>query len=109
MGSRGLGLSTLTVLYAIAGGCRYGFDIIDTTGLQSGTVYRALSRLEDRAMLRSKWEAANDALKAKRPRRKYYEVTARGERELAAARKQLMALMDMPGFDLGRQAKSKRS
>ena len=109
MGSRGLGLSTLTVLYAIAGGCRYGFDIIDMTGLQSGTVYRALSRLEDRGMLRSKWEAASHALKEKRPRRKYYEVTARGEQELATARKQLIALLDMPGFELGSRAKRKRS
>ena len=50
-------------------------------------------------MLRSKWEAASHALREKRPRRKYYEVTKRGERELATARKQLIALMDMPGFD----------
>jgi PadR family transcriptional regulator PadR len=98
MGTRSLGLSSLTVLHAVAGGCRYGFDVIDTTGLQSGTVYRALSRLEERRLLRSKWEAAGEALKHKRPRRKYYEVTPKGEQELAATRPQLQALARVPGI-----------
>jgi PadR family transcriptional regulator PadR len=102
MGTRSLGLSTLTVLHAIAGGCRYGFDVIDATGLQSGTVYRALSRLEGLRLVTSKWEAASEALREKRPRRKYYEVTSRGEQELTATRKQLRALTKAPGVG-GRQ------
>ena len=35
------------VLQAIADGTRYGFDIADRTGLQTGTVYPALRRLEE--------------------------------------------------------------
>ena len=37
---------TTLVLHAIAGGARYGFDIADRTGLQTGTVYPALRRLD---------------------------------------------------------------
>jgi PadR family transcriptional regulator PadR len=106
MGTRSLGLSTLTVLHTIAGGCRYGFDVIDATGLQSGTVYRALSRLEQLRLVTSKWEAASEALREKRPRRKYYEVTSRGEQELAATRKQLQALTKAPGVGRRQRAHS---
>lgn len=99
MSPRSLGLSTLTVLHAVSAGCRYGFDVIDATGLQSGTVYRALSKLEERGLLRSKWEPANEALREKRPRRKYYEVTSLGVGELAASRKQLLTLAALAGLD----------
>lgn len=109
MSPRNLGLSTLTVLHAISGGCRYGFDVIDTTGLQSGTVYRSLSRLADLGLLKSKWEPANDALREKRPRRKYYEVTSRGERELATTRQQLLALTKVAGIGELPAANRKRS
>ena len=109
MSPRNLGLSTLTVLHAVSGGCRYGFDVIDATGLQSGTVYRALSKLEERGFLRSKWEPANAALREKRPRRKYYEVTVRGGQELAETRKQLVALTERSGFDGAQTAQRKGS
>ena len=98
MSPRNLGLSTLTVLHAVYGGCRYGFDVIDSTGLQSGTVYRALSKLEERGLLRSQWEPAGDALREKRPRRKYYEVTSSGEEELISSREQLLTLAKLAGI-----------
>jgi len=98
MSPRSLGLSTLTVLHAVHGGCRYGFDVIDATGLQSGTVYRALSKLEDRGLLRSQWEAADDALREKRPRRKYYQITSSGASELEASREQLETLARLAGL-----------
>ncbi len=109
MSPRNLGLSTLTVLHAVSGGCRYGFDVIDATGLQSGTVYRALSKLEERGLLRSKWEPANEALREKRPRRKYYEVTSRGETELATSRKQLLTLAKLAGIDGAEAVRHKES
>jgi DNA-binding PadR family transcriptional regulator len=74
---------TLTaVLHAIAAGSRYGFDIIDVTDLPSGTVYPALGRLEDEGYVTSHWEDHRIAQREKRPPRKYYAVTARGERVL---------------------------
>jgi PadR family transcriptional regulator, regulatory protein PadR len=73
------------VLQAIADGARYGFDIIDATGLPSGTVYPALARLEDDSLVSSQWEPHRIAQREKRPPRRYYEMTAAGERRLADA------------------------
>jgi PadR family transcriptional regulator PadR len=82
---KGLGLAALKVLQAIAGGCEYGFDIIDATGLPSGTVYPALSRHERDGFLRSSWEDSAKAFKDGRPPRRYYAITAEGRRAIDAA------------------------
>ena len=82
---KGLGMAALKVLQAIAGGCEYGFDIIDTTGLPSGTVYPALSRHERDGFVRSSWEDSAKAFKDRRPPRRYYTITAEGRRTLEAA------------------------
>lgn len=84
-----IGNSTVLVLGALASGSKYGFDIMDRTGLQSGTVYRALSRLEELGFATSHWESAEVAIREKRPRRRYYRVTAVGRRELQAAQARL--------------------
>jgi len=76
--------STL-ILQAVAGGYRYGFDIMDLTGLPSGTVYPALRRLEEARMIRSRWEDRRSAHQAQRPARKYYEITTHGRDALAGA------------------------
>ena len=75
----------VAVLQALAGGARYGFDIIDATGLPSGTVYPALARLEDESLVSSQWEPHRIAQREKRPPRRYYEVTVTGARRLAEA------------------------
>ena len=80
---RQLAISALTVLQAVGNGFEYGFDIIDATGLPSGTVYPALSRLERDGWLRSAWEDDDRARRDGRPARRYYRVTAPGLRVLA--------------------------
>ena len=40
-----LTLPTAIVLYCVANGYTHGFDIIEVSGLQSGTVYPVLRRL----------------------------------------------------------------
>lgn len=89
-----LGSAALEVLASIARGCPYGFDIMDETRLKSGTVYRALGRLEELGMVQSRWEEPELAIESKRPRRRYYTITEAGERELAAARKRLAELAE---------------
>jgi PadR family transcriptional regulator, regulatory protein PadR len=79
---RGLSFTTVTVLHALASGSRHGFDIIDATGLPSGTVYPALARLERDGLVKSSWEEAAAARDEKRPPRRYYRVTAQGVRVL---------------------------
>jgi len=41
-----LSYGSAAILHAVASGSRFGFDIMDVTGLTSGTVYPALDRLE---------------------------------------------------------------
>jgi PadR family transcriptional regulator len=78
-----LSLSAVAVLDAIARRIRHGFDIMDATGLPSGTVYPILGRLERDGYVRSRWEAQTTAFREKRPPRRYYEVTASGAKALA--------------------------
>ena len=63
---------TATVLLAIRNGHRYGFDIMDATGLPDGTVYPLLRRLERRGVLEGKWEEQHEAQAERRPQRRYY-------------------------------------
>jgi DNA-binding PadR family transcriptional regulator len=79
---RRLAISAFTVLQAIVNGFEYGFDIIDSTGLPSGTVYPALSRLERDGYVRSAWEDESRAHREGRPARRYYRITAPGTRAL---------------------------
>ena len=80
---RPLGITSVTILLAIQQGTRYGFDIIERTGLPSGTVYPTLGRLNQRGYLAGDWEDRKTATDEGRPRRRYYRVTPAGEAELA--------------------------
>jgi DNA-binding MarR family transcriptional regulator len=76
--------STLAVLdvirnAAIAGEFVWGFKICDQASLGPGTVYPILDRLERMGWLVGSWETC------KEPRRRFYEMTAAGRVELAAA------------------------
>ena len=76
---------TAIVLLAVSRGVAYGFDVMDATGLQSGTVYPILRRLEAAGLVRSRWEAVTNARDEQRPPRRYYQVTGAGSRELRNA------------------------
>lgn len=76
---RAPGLVTLAILRAIRGGRIYGADIMDATGLGGGTIYKTLSRLERRGWIVGRWEDADAAEAERRPRRRFYRLTAEGE------------------------------
>ena len=76
---------TALVLIALSRGLRHGFDVLDATGLPSGTVYPILRRLEDAGAVRSQWEPVEAARAAQRPPRRYYELTGAGAGTLRAA------------------------
>jgi PadR family transcriptional regulator, regulatory protein PadR len=78
-------LATALVMEAIAGGHRHGFEIVDVTGYPTGTVYPALRRLERAGFVRSQWEPEHEAAREARPARRYYQLTAAGERALDSA------------------------
>ena len=75
------------ILQAIHGGYKYGFSIMEMTGLPSGTVYPAMRRLERDELIRSQWEKQSIADAEQRPPRKYYKLTAAGIASLEVSRK----------------------
>jgi PadR family transcriptional regulator, regulatory protein PadR len=81
-----MSLAAGLVLDALSRGSKYGFDIIDATGLASGTVYPILRRLEDDGCVKSRWESAKVAQQDQRPPRRYYALTPAGEALLAEVR-----------------------
>lgn len=88
------------VLHALARGCEYGFDVMEETGLSSGTIYPALDRLKALGFARSEWEDARVAQSEKRPPRRYYRITPEGARALQEAmqRYRSLAPVDLAGL-----------
>ncbi len=90
------GTYDLIVLDVLRDGPSYGYGIVKrildqsrhTLRWHEGTIYPVLHRLEDRGLLTSEWKPACDRLpprsRATRPShgrmRRYYRLTARGER-----------------------------
>lgn len=75
------------ILQTIDQDCRYGFDIMDATGLPSGTVYPALRRMEAEGLIASQWESGKKAMAEQRPARKYYRITKAGSEVLERSQK----------------------
>ena len=86
-------IPTALILQALEQGYCFGFDIMDVTGLPSGTVYPALRRLEKEGLIQSRWESESKALKEQRPPRRYYEMNEYGEEYLRDARKRLPSVV----------------
>jgi PadR family transcriptional regulator, regulatory protein PadR len=77
--------SAALILKALSLGYCFGLDIMEITGLPSGTVYPALRRLERDELVESKWEPEEEATAKQRPARRYYEVTQEGKMAALAA------------------------
>ena len=89
-----LSLASAFILRAVSEGRCYGFEIMEATGLPSGTIYPALRRLEDARLIRSDYDAAA-ASESGGPARKYFRVTAEGKRALEASRKRFPVLASL--------------
>lgn len=85
------------ILQTVSRGYRYGFDIMDVTGLPSGTVYPALRRLEREGWVQSSWE--DEQLAQQRPARKYYRLTRLGTSALEEALRRYPLLSQMAPRD----------
>ena len=77
--------SAALILKTLSLGYCFGFDVMEVTGLPSGTVYPALRRLERDELVTSTWEAEEEATTNQRPARRYYEVTREGKAAALAA------------------------
>jgi DNA-binding PadR family transcriptional regulator len=57
---------------------QYGLELCDRAGLQSGTVYPILTRLEQAGWVDSAWEDPEVHQAEGRPRRRYYTLSEEG-------------------------------
>jgi DNA-binding PadR family transcriptional regulator len=80
---------------------RYGLQLMQATGLPSGTLYPILVRLERAGWVESRWEQTDPAAEG-RPTRRYYRLTPDGvvaaRREVALMQQQ-MARVAVPGTE----------
>ncbi|MFY9933421.1 MAG: helix-turn-helix transcriptional regulator [Streptosporangiaceae bacterium] len=63
---------------------KYGLELSEETGLQPGTAYPILLRLEHEGWATSRWEDV-DPRAEKRPARRYYRLTPGGAVQASAA------------------------
>ena len=75
--------ATTFILRVISQGRPYGFEIMDVTGLPSGTVYPALRRLEACGLIRGGWNKRTT--KGGGPSRRCYQITKAGKEFLLQA------------------------
>ncbi len=69
------------------------------TGLLPGTVYTTLRGLENRGLVEGHWEEAEVAEAERRPRRRYYTLTPKGDAAHALARARLGDLVTGLGVE----------
>lgn len=103
MGRSGPGFQDTLILSALAAGARYGLEVMDRTGLSSGTVYPALRRMESGGLVQADWESEAEAHASGRPARRYYRLTAAGERALAEGMERIRARQRILGWADGHE------
>jgi DNA-binding PadR family transcriptional regulator len=77
-------LKVVAALLAEPDAERYGLQLMQDTGLPSGTLYPILVRLERAGWVESRWEEI-DPVAEGRPPRRYYRLTATGVQAARAA------------------------
>ena len=81
--------------FALAGALSAG----DGKALTShGTLYKALARMTESGLLEATWEDPGIAEKERRPRRRFYRITAGGRTALRAVRAVASAPAKVPAF-----------
>lgn len=72
------------VLMADANGRHWGYELSKHSGVRSGVMYPILQRMLDEGWLDDGWEEQAQVGRAKRPPRRYYELTDEGKIALGA-------------------------
>ena len=102
---RGMSFGSVAILHAIAEGKSFGFEIMDATGLTSGTVYPTLDRFEESRLVRSQWEDARIAHREGRPPRRYFTLTPAGAEALTDGLRRFKSLRPVTVGDYGRSGR----
>jgi DNA-binding PadR family transcriptional regulator len=93
-------LKVLAALLTDPAAERYGLQLMQATGLPSGTLYPILVRLERAGWVHSRWEQA-DPVAEGRPSRRYYQLTEAGATEARGEVAQMHAQMSRATTALG--------
>src|SRR5260370_27065884 len=64
---------------------RYGLQISKQAGLETGTLYPVMARLERTGWVESSWEDPDLSISDGRPRRRYYQLTKDGAEQARLA------------------------
>jgi PadR family transcriptional regulator PadR len=67
-----------------ASGRHWGYELSKQSGVRSGVMYPILQRMLDEGWLEDGWEDRGEVGRAKRPPRRYYELTDEGKLALGA-------------------------
>ncbi|WP_228540248.1 PadR family transcriptional regulator [Nocardia sp. XZ_19_369] len=78
---------------------RYGFDLMQSCGLASGSLYPILARLETAGWIEGQREELDPAQEG-RPARKYYQLTTKGRAEATRELAALSARFQLPDWTL---------
>ena len=73
-----------SALMSDAGGRHWGYELSKLSGVRSGVMYPILQRMLDDGWLVDGWEDQARTGRAKRPPRRYYELTDAGKVALGA-------------------------
>jgi PadR family transcriptional regulator, regulatory protein PadR len=74
-----------------AGVPRYGLQISKQAGLEPGTLYPVMARLEGVGWVQSRWEDPDLSIRDGRPRRRYYQLTTDGAEQARQALAEISA------------------
>ena len=77
-------LQVALALMQDATGRHWGYELSKWSGVRSGVMYPILQRMLDEGWLTDGWEDQEQVGRAKRPPRRYYEVTNAGKAALGA-------------------------
>jgi PadR family transcriptional regulator len=69
---------------ADASGRHWGYELSKQSGVRSGVMYPTLARMLEKGWLTDGWEDQGQTGRAKRPPRRYYELTDAGKIALGA-------------------------
>ncbi|MFC7534460.1 PadR family transcriptional regulator [Actinoplanes sp. GCM10030250] len=90
----------LAALLAEPDADRYGLEIMQTTGLASGSLYPILHRLQEAGWVDARWEQI-DPSEQGRPARRFYRLTPDGAVQARHVLAELRAQTAVPGAAAG--------
>jgi PadR family transcriptional regulator PadR len=85
----------LAALLAEPDADRYGLDLMQATGLKSGTLYPILHRLQESGWLDAAWEKVDPSAEG-RPARRYYRLSPIGAEQARLALAEMRAATMAP-------------